>query len=147
MTISGILDSVTGWKWKLAAGVGSVALLALAGFLAYAQIQNYQLNSVNAKLDAQINDPTTGLLVSVAQCRTNAATAIGGLTAQNGILDAQAKSDAIKLADTTRRLAIAQAETKKAEAQAAVLLATPPRGATLLARVQDVDARLLESLK
>lgn len=142
-----ILDTLTGWKWKLAAGGGILLLLAVSGLLAYAQIQNHYLAGVNAKLDDRINNKSTGLLVTVAQCRTNAETAIGGIQHQNALLLAQSDKDKAALAETTRLLAIAQAQTKKAEAQAAVLLATKPRGATLEARVRDVDARLLETLK
>jgi hypothetical protein len=145
--IVSIIDTLTGLKWKLAAGAGIVSILIISGFLAYAQIENRHLAAVNGQLDSRINDPKTGLLVTVAQCHTNAATAVGAVKQQNTALVEQSKKDQAALTETTRLLAIAQAQTKKAEAQAAVLLATKPRGATLEARVKDVDARLLETMK
>lgn len=147
MSIIDKVTSVTGWKWKAGAIAATASLIAVSGFLVYAQIENSHLAKVNAALDARINDPKTGLLVAVAQCRSNTETAIGAVEQQNRILTEQSTRDTAALAEATRQLAIAQAESKKARAQVAVLLSRKPQGATLDAQVRDVDARLLETLK
>jgi len=136
-----------GLRWKLVAGGGIILLLIVSGFLLYAQIENRHLARVNAELDARINNPTTGLLVTVAQCRTNAETAIGAVEQQNSALATRAAESARALADTTAKLEAAQKLTRAAESRVAVLLSRPPVGVTLEDRVKDVDARLLESLK
>lgn len=147
MSIIDTVTSITGWKWKLGAVAATASLIAVSGLLAYAQIRNYHLVAVNAELDSRINDPATGLLVTVAQCRTNAATAIGAVEQQNAALETQAAESKRALASTTAQLATAQRATRAAENSVAVLLSRPPAGDTLEDRIRDVDARLLETLK
>lgn len=141
------LASLAGIKWKLLAGIAGISLLAVTAALIYARIDNVHLSRINHALDKRINDPESGLLVTVAQCRTNAETAIAGLETQNKAIQSQADTARKALADATARLAAAQAETRRAEKRVAILLSKPPVGATLEARVQDVDKRFLESLK
>lgn len=147
MSIIDTVTSVTGWKWKLGAVAAMVSLVAVSGFLVYAQIENSHLVKVNADLDRRINDPKSGLLVAVAQCRTNTENAVGAIERQNAALVAKSKADAATLAEATRRLAIAQTESRKARLIADRLLSRKPQGSTLDAQVRDVDARLLETLK
>lgn len=137
--------TMIGWKGGTIAA--SFAMVVLGGFLVMAQLENRHLSKVNANLDALINDPKVGYVAKLAQAETNTATLKLGLERQRDSWKAEATKNARLLAETTARLAAAQDETRRAERQVGALLATKPRGATLEARVLDVDQRLLETLK
>lgn len=129
-------------------GYGAAAgLVIMAVLYAYALLDNRHLNRVNSQLDARITDPVTGYERRVAQANTNVENLKVAIERQTAEWKTQSAAAAATLAETQRRLDNAQAATKKAEARSAVLLSRPPVGDTLEARIKDVDARILESLK
>jgi hypothetical protein len=124
----------------------SVSLLLLGALYAYALLDNRHLNRVNAELESKINHPVTGYVHRLETAKTSAATLQTSIERQNAAFTAQSRAAAEQLADTRRQLVEAKKATKRAEAKAAVLLATPPKGNTLEERIEDIDARIMESL-
>lgn len=135
-----------GTLWKAATiGAGLITLI-LIGFLVAANVENHDLMKQRQELVTQITDPNTGYVAQLAQSRTNVAT----LTTQ---LDTQRKSFEIKaaerekvLADTQRKLNLAQAKTKEMEVRLDKFLSTGPQGTSLEERVRDIDTRGLAEM-
>jgi len=138
---------LTSLKWQLIGGAAGVALLTVSGLWVYATIDNRHLTKVNRDLTAEIEAPVTGFRARLATETVNRANLEASLERQNAEWQRQSAAGAATLADTTRRLAIAQKATRRAEGKVAVLLASPPKGNTLAERLADVDARVLESLE
>lgn len=138
-----MLDIIQKFKTQLIIGSMSVALLATGGALLVAKIENRQLVKANTSLDTKV----TGLQRDVAQAETNTEQLKTAITDQKRQWEAKAAQDAAVLAETKRRLVEAQTASRVARSEAAKILATPPQGDTLDARVRDVDARILETLK
>lgn len=128
--------------WKIFTGIAAAASLVLAFFLLLAHAETRSLTKTVANRDATIKT----LNADVAREQQNAATLTSTLKQVRADLEAKAAADAAKLAETTAALKTAQANTVAARASAA-RLAAPAKGDTLDARVRDVDARLLETLK
>lgn len=135
------------FAWQAGAVAAAVALLTVSGFLIAAQVENRRIAAVNRALDDRITNPKTGYVVKLVQAETNTAVVVAGLERQNAALKAKAAQDAARLAETTRLLATAQADSRVARREAAALLSRPPAGDTLEQRVLDADARILETLK
>ena len=133
--------------WKIATGAAVAATLGLAVTLAVVKIDNHQLANLNEKLDARINDPSTGYVARLAQANTNVETLKVQLAEQNEAFQKKSDADAAKLRDTEAKLAVALAERAKIQKQVDAFLAIKPRGNNLEERVIDVDSRLLEMLK
>lgn len=147
MTIFSKLTDISGWKWKLAAGAAAVSLITVSGLYVYAQLENRHLSKVNSELTASIDDPTTGFRARLATETANRANLEAAVEVQNEAITKQAAESSARLKDTATKLEAAQRATRRAEAQVAVLLATPPKGNTLAERIADVDARVLETLE
>lgn len=143
----GVKQIIAGLGWKVGAIAATSVLVATGIWLAVVQWENYRLTSYNQKLDAKINDPATGYIVLLTQSRTNVVSLEGAIKDQADLFKLRADQDAKVLAATQAALNKAQVATRAAERTAASLLAVKPRGATLEARVIDVDSRILESLK
>lgn len=142
-----LLDTVTGWKWK-AAGIGAVVILAVASFFLFqAQMQNRSLTKLNTQLDARINNPATGYVAQLAQANTNVATLKTAVERQNVTIRTNAATADRKLAALNVALAGAERRNVGLRADAARILATPPKGNTLEQRVLDIDKRVLETLE
>jgi hypothetical protein len=142
-----LLDTVTGWKWK-AAGIGAVVILAVASFfLLQAQMENRSLTKLNNQLDARINNPATGYVVQLAQANTNVATLKTAVERQNVTIRTNAATADRQMAALNVALAGAERRNVGLRADAARILATPPKGNTLEQRVLDIDKRVLETLE
>ena len=142
-----LLDTVTGWKWK-AAGIGAVVILAVASFfLLQAQMENRSLTKLNNQLDARINNPATGYVVQLAQANTNVATLKTAVERQNVTIRTNAATADRQMVALNVALAGAERRNVGLRADAARILATPPKGNTLEQRVLDIDKRVLETLE
>ncbi len=142
-----IIDTVTGIRWKIAAGAGVAILVIASFFLFQAQMENRHLTKLNAQLDARINNPTTGLNAQLAQARTNSLQLESALATQNQRLREQATESNARLTALTARLTEIQRQNRQLAADRARIMATPPRGTTLDERVRDIDTRVLETLR
>ena len=142
--LDGLLGGI---KWKIGAVVGGIGMVGCAVALLFAHIENRHLTKVNDNLDRQINAPKVGYVARLADAEHNTALLKGEIVKVNGKLKQQADESARKLAETTAIVARVQRENVTLKQQAARLLATPPKGDTLEARMRDVDARVLEGLK
>lgn len=141
------LSNITSLKWKLIAGGAGLALVGVSLALGSEMIENRHLTKLNTNLGARINDPETGYVRQIAQAQTNAANLQGQIDTQNRAIQTLSDNASTALAESSRKVAAAQVQTRKAEAQVAVLLSRKPQGATLDERIRDVDARVLETLK
>lgn len=138
---------IKSFAWQIGAITAATALVVTSGFLIAAQVENNRIVALNQELDNRISNPKTGLVVSLAQAQTNAETVKVALTRQVDDLKIKAENDRKALAATTRLLAAAQVESSRARRQSADLMRADPKGATLEARVLDVDAKVLEMLQ
>jgi hypothetical protein len=149
--IENLINGALGLKWKILTGAGVAATVIMGIALLIAYSDNAHLQKVARNQDILINgNPDTGTpgyVQKLAQAETNTQQLKSAIDAQRVAFEAKAAKDAAVLADTTRLLSAAQAETRDARAAAAKLLASPAHGDTLDARVRDVDARILETLK
>jgi hypothetical protein len=133
-------------KWKISAIAGCALMLAAGVALLLGYAENRHLQKVTRNQDALINAPGTGYVARLAQSETNTVQLKTAIETQRKQFEAKAAADAAVLSETARRLAAAQVLTRRAQAGAAKILATPPQGDTLDARIRDVDARLLETM-
>ncbi|HEY8947983.1 MAG TPA: hypothetical protein VIM56_03765 [Rhizomicrobium sp.] len=85
-------------------------------------------------------------LRNYAQCQANEKTLTAEIADTNKRLKALSDEDAKRLKDAAAQLAAAQKQTAAALAKLKAIMAAPPAGKDLGARVQDVDHRFLETL-
>lgn len=142
-----MIEALVSAPWKLATVGTGIVTLALAGTLAVVKLENHQITKLNEKLDARINDPSTGYAARLAQANTNVETLKVQLAEQNDAFQKKSDADTAKLRDTEAKLTAALAARDKIQRQVDAFLAIKPRGNTLEERVLDVDGRLLEILK
>lgn len=138
---------ITGQLWKLMTGAAGVLTLVLAFFLFQANIENRTLTRQIQVTDKRVNDPKNGLLVQLERERINTVTVREGLTRQNNSLRAQAAEDARNLALVSSQLATTQRENRQNLERITKIMALPPQGSLPIDRYDDIDRRLLETLK
>lgn len=141
------LSSILGLKWKIGAIAAALALAAAAFFLFQAQMENRHLVTENTRLDARINDRTSGYVVQLAQATTNVKTLEAALNTQNERLREQATTSGQRLAELSATVTRIQRENQKLRTDATSLMATRPQGDTLEQRILDIDRRNLETLE
>ncbi|WP_242136997.1 hypothetical protein [Sphingomonas sp. TREG-RG-20F-R18-01] len=145
--MSGILDILTGWKWKIAVGAGGLVLAAAAFFLLQAQLENRHLTKQVTQLEGRINDRTTGYVAQLAQATTNVKQLSVALDTQNEKLKTQAAQSGAELARLNAQISVIQHDNLRLKANSASLMNHDIKGDTLEQRVGDVDRALLETLK
>lgn len=129
--------------WKLATGGAAIASIILGFLLAQTYFENRQLVrqvEVAAK-------QASVLQANLAQSHTNTATLQVNLDRQNLALRTQELEATTRLRETEQALEAARRESKEQAARLRKILATPPKGASVEDRYEDIDRRLLESLK
>lgn len=120
-----------GLKWKIGTGLGLLASIGLAVALVAAKIEN------------RVKQHTIdGQAAAIVRLTSDLATSRANFDGLKAATDRAAAQQATRLADTERRLAAVRAAAPKPQ-----ILTAPPKGDTLEARVRDVDARFLETLK
>lgn len=97
--------------------------------------------------DKQINDPVGGYVVRLTTCKANTRVLTGGIDKQNAATATSAAKAVAAKARAEAAVATAQVQSGKARREAADVLGTEPKGATACERVDDIDRRLMESLK
>ena len=132
--------------WQVGAIAASAAALSLSVALVASKISEHRLTSQLAEVQASIDDPRTGYIVRLAQCRTNYETVSGELGRQNDAIKRQTEDSAKRIAEAEKSLTVAHAATAAAERRIGVLL-RPLVSADTCSRVIEMDERLLESLK
>lgn len=138
--LSSAVDTVTGWKTKIIAGVAGLALAGALFFLALNIAENRHLTKVNAGLDARINDPSTGYVAKLAQTETNTTQLTATLADQKKQFDAKAAADAAALAASTAQLKAIQADNVRLRRASATIMAAPDD-------INAVDAAILGTLQ
>lgn len=134
--------------WKSATFGAAIVAAFLGLALTQSYLENRHLVQQFAQSERRINDPDTGYVVQLAQSRMNAAGLKVSLDRLNVTLLEQASVAKTRLLETSKALDEAQRKNKENEARIRrLLLATPPKGNTLEDRYEDIDKRLLESLK
>lgn len=139
-----MLNIFTGQLWKWATGGAAVVALILCGLLMTSYFENQSLTKQRNALAQQINDPKTGYIAQLSQARTNVAQLRQTIAVQNREIDRLSAESRARLAEAERRLAAAQAATRRMERQLAQFLATGPQGATLEERIRDIDERAMK---
>lgn len=138
------------WLKAQAWMVGTIAASATALTLGVALIGAKHEAAAQKKLAAgyerQINDPSTGFVVRLSTCRANGTRLQGALDDQNKKVKELGRQSALKTAKADAALKSAAGERDKAIARLAVL-SKPLVAHDSCARVYEMDARLLESLK
>lgn len=135
------------WGWKLATGTAALVAVLLGFALTQSYLENRYLARQIELADKRINDPKTGFQARLAQSHTNAATLATSLNVQSSAMIKSQSEAEIRLAETEAQLALAHRQNKEQLAKILKLLATPPKGVTILDRYSDIDNRLMESLK
>lgn len=133
-----ISGAAGGLLWKVGAFAGLAGCVVLTGLLIAEKADNGRLTTQVGALTKQINDPETGYVVRLAQCRTNTAQLETALDSQNAAIDAQSKTDQAKLAAAQKALADARETIQWLRNSAAAMLEYKPQGATACERAQDV---------
>lgn len=131
----------------MAAGLVGVVL----GFMLWLSYHdNRGLMKQKMELVARIEDPKTGYVARLAQSNANVVTLREAITFTNEqmkVRDSEAKVRSAELVRLRAQLAVAQSETRQMQSRLRLFLANKPQGATLDARVRDIDARILSELK
>lgn len=138
------MSFLSGNLWKIATGGAAILAVILSSFLLSKTLENRDLTSQRNKLSQQINDPKTGYVAQLAQARTNEEQLKTAVARQNVAYAELSRTSAARIADSERRLAIAQSATRTLERKLNGFLATGPKGTTLEDRVRDIDDRALK---
>lgn len=101
----------------------------------------------NSTLYDSIHDEDTGFIDRLAQCRSNTATLGQGISDQNAASASIAARGASAKADAAMAVAEGQGELERAQREADEARSNPLNGATACERAEDVDRKLLESLR
>ena len=140
-----------GWlqaqMWKLGTLGASAVALCLGVALALSAAQKHQMEGDRAKLDAAINNPQTGYVVRLAQCRANVTDLEQSIEQQNARISAVEAGSAQRIATAETAVQRAREATRAANTRVTAILSAAPKGATVCERVEDVDRRFLEMLK
>lgn len=132
--------------WKAGAIAGGLVVLVLSALLIAAQIDTNRLKGQISAMDKQINDPTTGYVVRLAQARTNVTQLETQIRTVRVQLQTQAQENARVLEQTRRQVVAAQQEAATERRRVQEFLRRPPQGNTELERMQDIDRRILQEL-
>lgn len=138
--LSSAVDTVTGWKTKIIAGVAGLALAGALFFLALNVMENRSLTKQNASLDAKLNDPSTGYVAKLAQSETNTVQLTSAMDDQRKQFEAKAAADAAALAASTAQLKAVQADNVRLRRASATIMAAPDD-------INAVDAAILGTLQ
>jgi hypothetical protein len=134
---------LTGQLWKIATGGAAAVALLLSSLLISTYFTNRDLTRQRDALARQIDDPKTGYVAQLAQSHTNVAQLRTSLEAQTQALDRLSKESKRSKESAQRALDIALAEKHTMEKKLAGFLSTKPQGATLEARIRDIDERAM----
>lgn len=134
-------------KQQLIVGGLGIALVSSIGFNVSQTLDKRDLKTQVSTLDKQINDPETGFAIRLANCRQNVSNLRTGINEQNASIAANAARGATAVAEAAQAVAEAQNKTAKAQRQAADILSRPPSGSTVCEQVEDIDRRIMGSLK
>lgn len=138
---------IQGWllsqAWKLATGGAVIASVVLGFFLAQTYIENRQLVRQIEVATQEAMD----LQADLAQSHTNTATLQVNLDRQNLALRTQEAEAEARLRVTEAALEEVRKQNKEQAERLRKILAVPPKGATVEDRYEDIDRRLVESLK
>jgi len=143
MTLS---NPLTAPLWKIGTFAAGLICLVLSGFLIASTLENRGLVVQRSALSAQINDPKVGFVARLAQANTNVETLKVALNTQRQSFETKAAQREAVLAETSRKLKLAQVSTRTMQLKLDRFLATKPQGATLEDRVRDIDQRALSEL-
>jgi hypothetical protein len=137
---------LTGSAWKLAFGGSAIVGLVLSALLLASCFENRSLSSQRDALAQQINDPKTGYIAQLAQARTNVSQLQTAVETQNKNYTTLKKNSEARLAASQAALTAARSHSRKVERQLGHFLSTKPQGATLEARIRDIDDRAMKEL-
>lgn len=137
--VSGFL---AGKLFKLLGVAGIIGSVVLAVMLLGAKIEIRSLNKTVQQRDDQI----VVLNRNLAQARTNVAMLETGITQQNIKIRNLEEDGKRRLAEASKQVAAAKAETVKASRRADEMLRYKPKGDSAGERMLDVDRRFLETL-
>ncbi len=144
-----MISNLLSAPWKLATAAAAVIAIVVGVMLFMSYNDNQNLEGQKQELVRRIEDPKTGYVARLTQANANVVTLRAAIETTNRQLelrkDESAKSNA-ELNRLRRELLVAQAETRQMETRLRQFLATKPQGATLEARVRDIDARILKEL-
>ncbi len=132
--------------WQLGTIAACAVAIALGSALVAEKIDHARTEHARAGLYDQVYTPGTGYLARNTQLTTNLATCSGSLDRQSDAIDRLAADSKAALVESEKSLITARAATAAAERRIGVLL-RPLAAADSCARVIEMDARLLESLK
>ncbi len=141
------LTAIGNLPQKLAMGGLTAALVGMGIFTGTQLIENHHKGTQIAGLQASIDDPRTGYRAIIATARANAGNLQAAVDRQTAALKQQGAQDAARIAAVQARYDSEHAARLVAERRVAVFLSIKPQGATLDARVRDIDARILGELK
>lgn len=128
---------------RMAGPVAAAAALALGVALGVALFQRNDARQQRDDLQTTLTE-TQGTL---AACQTNARSLMAGINAQNLRIIALGRESEARIATARQQVETANRATAAANVRIGRFLSAPPSGATACERVDDVDQRLLESLR
>ena len=128
--------------WKLATGTAAIASIILGFLLAQTYMENRHLVHQIEVAATKASE----LQANLAQSRTNGATLQVSLDRQNLALKTQKFEAEQRLQEVEAALEATRRENRQQAERLRKILATPPKGATVEDRYNDIDRRLLESL-
>ena len=138
---------LSGQLWKFATAGAALIALGLSLALLNASIENRSLTKQITVAEKRINDPKTGLVVRLAQAETNVVTVRVALTRQNEQLKQHSAQAEARLALLSAQLSDTQRRNRRNLDKINKLMALPPQGPQPIDRYEDIDRRLVESLK
>ena len=131
--------------WQVGAIAASAAALSLSVALVASKISEHRLTTRLHEIQASIDDPHTGYVVRLSQCRTNLETVSGELGRQNDAIKRQSEDSAKRIAEAEKSLVVAHAATaeeKGFRAANPILRATNPmRQAGAEAKEADFESK------
>ena len=132
--------------WQIGAIGGGLVAAGLAVSLALTTANLHRVEKERDDVRASITAPVTGWAARLTTAQNNAGRLQASIDDQNARIDALGRDSAARLAAAEKALTAAQRGQAAAEAKVAKIM-KPLVAADLCLRVQEADARLLESLK
>ena len=141
------MNPFAGQMWKFATGGAAIISLGLTIALTMAYLENKVLSHQIELTDHRVNDPKVGLVALLAQSETNVATLRTTLTTTTEVFTKQAQVDRLRLSYVSAQLVSTQRDNRRKQIVIERIMALPPKGNSIEDRYNDIDRRLLETLK
>lgn len=133
--------------YQLTTALGIVGMIVLGTLFGVEKARIADYKHQIAVLSDDINNPTTGYVVKLAQSHANTATETAAIQQQNDVVKAASDASSQRMMEATQALSIQQAQADLTMQKVGTILHVVPTGGTTCARLLDIDKRFTANLR